>query len=204
LICAIGLGAVIDGGRGRTVKPLSVVIVTIVLGLLAPRASAQTLQLYSTFDSHAGDADTDSITVTGGIRAALHNTIARNPADPAPSVLSLFEEPTFYYAILNQGAAAARAFASSKSKQSFSFAPGYEDAWLDAECHAGPFPVGAGLSNTEADVLAGVFGTAALMLNTHELQFDRDQNNPESHPGRIRIFASKAAGSSVIAISFEW
>jgi hypothetical protein len=195
---------VIDGGRGKTVKPLSVVIVAIVLALLAPRAYAQTPQLYSEFNSSARNGETDSIAVTGGFPGALHNTIARDPADPAPSVLRVFEEPTFYYAVLNQGAALARAFFPNKSKSSFSFAPGYEDAWLDAECHAGPFPVGAGLSNTQADVLTGVFGTAALMLNTHELVFDRDKNNPESHPGRIRIFGSKAAGASVVAISFEW
>jgi hypothetical protein len=186
------------------VRPLSLVIAGILLGLLAPRVSAETLQPLSYSNSTVGNADSDSITVTGDIAAPLHNTIARNPADPAPSVLSVFEAPAFYYALLNQGAAIARAFAPSKSKSSFSFAPGYEDAWVDAECHAGPFPVGAGLSNTQADVLTGVFGTAAMMLNTHELVFDRDQNNPESHPGRIRVFASKAAGSSLIAISFDW
>ena len=193
----------IDGGEGRIVKPLSVVIAAILLGLFAPRVNAQTLRPYPDQISNFGDGNGDSIIVTGGV-AALHNTIERNPADPAPSVLSVFEEPTFYYALLNQGAAVARAFFPSKSKSSFSFAPGYEDAWLDAECHAGPVTIGAGLSNTQADVLAGVFGTAAMLLNTHELVFDRDKNNPESHPGRIRIFSSKAAGSSMIAISFEW
>lgn len=185
-------------------KPLSIVIAAIVLGLSALRANAQSLQPYPYLNATGERGDGDSIIVTGGILAPLHNTIARNPADPAPSVLSVFEEPSFYYALLNQGAAAARAFFPNKSRSSFSFAPGYEDAWLDAECHAGPFPVGAGLSNTQADILTGVFGTAALMLNTHELIFDRDKNNPESHPGRIRIFGSKAAGSSTIAISFEW
>jgi hypothetical protein len=186
------------------VKPLGLVIAAIVLGLFPLRANAQSLHQYPHLNTSEDRGDGDSIVVSGGIFAPLHNTIARNPADPAPSVLTVFEEPTFYYALLNQGAAVARAIFPDKSKSSFSFAPGYEDAWLDAECHAGPVPMGAGLSNTQADVLTGVFGTAALMLNTHELVFDRDKNNPESHPGRIRIFGSKAAGSSTIAISFEW